>query len=85
MLGYSTATDLGILCVDPMGTLGMGDCNAVDDTFLGELKAKYPSVFQGIGKLKVPLKRSFRNNKVSTLLTSAVKFFWSNGARKAFF
>ena len=85
LLGYSTATDLGILRVDPMGTLRTGDCDTVDDTFLGELKAKYPSVFQGIGKLKVPLKRSFRNNKVSTLLTSAVKFFWSNGARKAFF
>ena len=24
----------------------------VDDTFVGELKEKYPSVFQGIGKLK---------------------------------
>ena len=51
-LGYSTATDLGILRVDPMGTLGTGNCNTVDDTLLGELKAKYPSVFQGIGKLK---------------------------------
>ena len=52
LLGYSTATDLGILRVDPMGTLGTGNCNTVDDTLLGELKAKYPSVFQGIGKLK---------------------------------
>ena len=52
LLGYSTATDLGILRVDPKGTLGTGDCNTVDDTFVGELKAKYPSVFQGIGKLK---------------------------------
>ena len=52
LLGYSTATDLGILRVDPMGTLGTADCNTVDDTFVGELKAKYPSVFQGIGKLK---------------------------------
>ena len=52
LLGYSTATDRGILCVDPMGTLGTGDCNTVDDTFVGELKPKYPSVFQGIGKLK---------------------------------
>ena len=52
LLGYSTATDLGILRVDPTGTLGTGDCNTVDDTFVGELKAKYPSVFQGIGKLK---------------------------------
>jgi len=52
LLGYSTATDVGILRVDPIGTLRIGDCNTVDDTFLGELKAKYPSVFQGIGKLK---------------------------------
>ena len=52
LLGYSTATDLGILRVDPMGTLGTGNCNTVDDTLLGELKAKYPSVFQGIGKRK---------------------------------
>ena len=51
LLGYSTATDLGILRVDPTGILGTGDCNTVDDTFVGELKAKYPSVFQGIGKL----------------------------------
>jgi len=35
LLGYSTATDLGILRVDPMGTLRTGDCNTVDDTFLG--------------------------------------------------
>jgi len=52
LLGYSTATDLGIVRVDPTGTLGTADCNAVDDTFVGELKAKYSSVFKGIGKLK---------------------------------
>ena len=33
-LGYSTVTDLGILHLDPMGTLGTGDCNTVDDTFV---------------------------------------------------
>ena len=52
LLGYSSATDLGILRVDLSGTLGTGDCNTVDGTFVGGLKAKYPSVFQGIGKLK---------------------------------
>jgi len=52
LLGYSTATDLGILRVDPTGTLRTTDYNTVDDTSVGELKAKYPSVFQGIGKLK---------------------------------
>ena len=51
-LGYLTATDLGILHVDPAGTLGTGNCNTVDDTLVGQLKAKYPSVFHGIGKLK---------------------------------
>ena len=52
LLGYSTATELGILHVDPAGTLGTGNCNTVDDTFVGQLQAKYPSVFHGIGKLK---------------------------------
>ena len=52
LLGYSTATDLGILRVDPAGTLGTGNCNTFDDTLVGQLKAKYPSVFHGIGKLK---------------------------------
>ena len=52
LLGYSTATDLGILRVDPAGTLSTGNCNTVDDTLVGQLKAKYPSVFHGIGKLK---------------------------------
>ena len=52
LLGYSTATDLGILRVDLAGTLGTGNCNTVDDTLVGQLKAKYPSVFHGIGKLK---------------------------------
>ena len=53
LLGYVTATDLGILRVDPTGTLGRGNCNTVDDTLVGQLKAKYPSVFHEIGKLKV--------------------------------
>ena len=52
LLGYSTATDLGILRVDPSGTLGTGNCNTVNDTLVGQLKAKYPGVFHGIGKLK---------------------------------
>lgn len=52
LLVYSTAVDFGILHVDLMGTLETGDCNTVDDTFVGELKAKYPSGFQGIRKLK---------------------------------
>ena len=52
LLGYSTATDLGILRVGLAETLGTGACNTVDSTFVGQLKAKYPNVFLGIGKLK---------------------------------
>ena len=52
LLGYSTATDLGILCVGLAETRGTGNCNTVDGTFVGQLKAKYPNVFHGIGKLK---------------------------------
>ena len=52
LLGYSTATDLGILRVGLAETLGTGACNTFDSTFVGQLKAKYPNVFLGIGKLK---------------------------------
>lgn len=52
LLGYSTAVDLGILRVDPAGTLDTGNCNTVNSTFVGQLEEKYPSVFHGIGKLK---------------------------------
>ena len=52
LLGYLTATNLGILRGDPTGTLGTGNCNTVDDTLVGELKANYLGVFQGIGKFK---------------------------------
>ena len=52
LLGYSTATDLGILRVGLAETLGTGACNTVDSTFVGQLKSKYPNVFLGIGKLK---------------------------------
>ena len=53
LLGYLTATDLGILRVDPAGTFGTGNCNTVDNTLVGQLKEKYPSVFHGIGKLLI--------------------------------
>ena len=52
LLGYSTTTDLGILRVGQAETVNTGNCNTVDDSFVGQPKAKYPSVFQGIGKLK---------------------------------
>ena len=52
LLGYAIATDLGILRLGPAETFNTGNCNTVDDTFVGELKAKCSSVSQGIGKLK---------------------------------
>ena len=52
LLDYSTATDLGILRVCQAETVKTGNCNTLDDSFVGRLKAKYPSVFQEIGKLK---------------------------------
>ena len=36
----------------PWELSGQETVNTVDDTFVGELKPKYPSVLQGIGKLK---------------------------------
>lgn len=50
LLGYSTAKDLGILCIGP-GVSVSPNCNQVRGTF-EELKSKYSNVFQGIGKLK---------------------------------
>lgn len=52
LLDYATATDLGILRVCQAETVKTGNCNTLDDSFAGRLKAKYPSVFQEIGKLK---------------------------------
>ena len=52
LLGYSIATDLGILRVRQADTVNTGNCNTVDESFVGRIKAIYPSVFQGIGKLK---------------------------------
>ena len=52
LLGYSAATDLGILLVGQAETVNTRNCNTVDGSFVVQLKAKYPIVFQGIGKLK---------------------------------
>ena len=52
LLGYSTAKDLGILCIGPGASLPADDCNQVEDTFAEKIKTKYPNVFQGVGKLK---------------------------------
>ena len=34
LLGYSTNTDIGIVHVGPAGTLGTGNCNTADDTYI---------------------------------------------------
>ena len=46
LLGYATATDLGILHVGPVETFNAGNCNTVDDTFVGELN---PVFFRKLG------------------------------------
>ena len=52
LFDYATATDLGILRVCQAETVKTGNCNTLDDSFVGRLKEKCPSVFQEIGKLK---------------------------------
>ena len=51
ILGNATARALGVLHVGP-NTAPVTDCNALQDDIVGELKAKYPKVFEGVGKLK---------------------------------
>ena len=53
LLGYSTATDLGVLRVDPTGTLGTGDCNTVDDTFVENSKQNTPVCSRELESLKI--------------------------------
>ncbi len=49
LLGHATSTALGILRIGTKTTLGT-ECNSVHD-IAAELKATYPKVFSGIGKL----------------------------------
>ena len=52
VIGFSSATDLGVLHVGTVTTPIAENCNTVGDTYEENLKAKFPSVFNGIGKLK---------------------------------
>ena len=52
LVGYSTATGLGILHVDPVPNPVAESCNTVGCPFVESLKAKFPGVFSGVGRLK---------------------------------
>lgn len=73
LLGYAIATELGILRVGPAETFNTGNCNTVDDTFVGELKAKCSSFSQGIGLLK-DFKLKLYND--SSVITMVQKMGW---------
>ena len=51
LVGYSTATELGILHVGPVPNQLAESCNTVG-SFVESLKAKFPGVFSGVGRLK---------------------------------
>ena len=52
LVGYSTATELGILHVGPVPNPLAESCNTVGRPFVESLKAKFPGVFSGVGRLK---------------------------------
>ena len=52
LVGYSTATELGILHVGPVPKSRAASCNTVGCPFVESLKAKFPGVFSGVGRLK---------------------------------
>ena len=52
LLGYLTAVDFSVLQVNRVAGPVTENCNVVGDTFVESLKAKFPTVFSGIGKLK---------------------------------
>ena len=52
LVGYSTATGLGILHVGPVPNPVAESCNTVGCPFVESLKAKFPGVFSGVGRLK---------------------------------
>ena len=52
LVGYSTATGLGILHVGPVPNPVPESCNTVGCPFVESLKAKFPGVFSGVGRLK---------------------------------
>ena len=52
LVGYLTATELGILHVGPVPNPIAESCNTVGCPFVESLKAKSPGVFRGVGRLK---------------------------------
>ena len=52
LLSYSTAIDLGVLHVSAAPIPVAENCNIVGDPSVESLKARFSSVFNGIGKLK---------------------------------
>lgn len=55
ILGNVTARELGVLHIGlPVAPRGIS-CNEVQGDIADQLKAKYPKVFEGIGKLRFPI------------------------------
>ena len=52
LIGYSTATELGILQVGPVPSPLAESCNTVGCPFVESLKAMFPGVLSGVGRLK---------------------------------
>ena len=52
VLGNATAKELGVLHIGPKASPIGGSCNEVRSDFANQLKAQYPKVFTGVGKLK---------------------------------
>ena len=52
ILGNTTAKELGVLHIGPKASPIGGSCNEVKSDFANQLKAQYPKVFTGVGKLK---------------------------------
>ena len=52
ILGNATAKELGVLHIGPKASPIGGSCNEVRSDFANQLKAQYPKVFTGVGKLK---------------------------------
>ena len=51
-VGNATAKELGVLHISPKASPICGSCNEVKSDFANQLKAQYPKVFTGVGKLK---------------------------------
>ena len=52
ILGNTAAKELGVLHIGPKASQIGGSCNEVKSNFANQLKAQYPKVFTGVGKLK---------------------------------